>query len=285
MLDDTKVKQSTTGAPIGNIVPGEPVYDVNGDKVGTVSEHDGQSTYFTAQRGIIFTHDLYVPMSAVTRADADGVYLNLAKDDISNQDWDNPPTAGVNTGTPYTNTGKTAAYGQGLDAAMRNSGTRGIGPQNEGIQQDTGNWTQTGDANVPVREEELLAQKERGEAGRARLHKDVVEQQQTMNVPVSHEELQVERVPVDDQQAAGDIGPDAFTDKDIDVPLMGEQVNVEKQVRVGEEVRLRRQDVTQQQQVSGTVRKEQVRVDGADEQDVSVYDTPDQPTIADSQQP
>src|SRR5215472_13563497 len=113
MLDDTNVKQGTTGAPIGNIVPGEPVYDVNGDKVGTVSEYDGRSTYFIVQRGIIFTHDLYVPMSAVTRGDADGVYLNLAKDAISNEGRDHPPTADVNTSTPYTNAGRVAAYGQG----------------------------------------------------------------------------------------------------------------------------------------------------------------------------
>jgi uncharacterized protein (TIGR02271 family) len=275
MLDNTNVDQGTTGAPGGRIVPGEPVYDVNGDKVGTISEYDGQSTYFVVQKGIIFTHDIYVPMSAVTRSDADGIYLNLAKDDITNQDWDNPPSGGVDTSTPYTGAGMTAAYGQGPDVGT----TRTTGAQ------DTGDWTQAGDVSVPVREEELLAQKERGEAGRVSLHKHIVEEQQTMDVPVTHEEVQVERVPVDDQQAAGEVGPDAFTEKDVDVPLMGEQVNVDKQARVGEEVRLRKQDVTQQQQVTGTIRKEQVRVDGADEQDIPEYGTPDQPTTVDSQQP
>jgi uncharacterized protein (TIGR02271 family) len=226
-----------------------------------------------------------VPMSALTRSDADGIYLNLAKDDVTNQGWDNPPSGGVDTSTPYTGAGTMAAYGQGPDVARRNRGAQDVGGQNRETRQDSGDWTPDGDVNVPVREEELLARKERGEAGRVRLHKDVVEEQQTMNVPVTHEEVQVECVPVDDQQAAGDVGPDAFTEKDLDVPLMGEQVNVDKQARVGEEVRLRKQNVTQQQQVSGTVREEQVRMDGADEQDTPEFDTPDQPTTVDSQQP
>ena len=47
-------------------------------------------------------------------------------------------------------------------------------------------------------------------------------------------------MPVDEQHAS-DLGPDAFTEKDIDVPLMGEQVVTDKRAHVAEEVRLRKQ--------------------------------------------
>jgi hypothetical protein len=67
------------------------VYDVNGDKVGSVSGASASADYFTLQKGMLFPRDYYVPMSAVSRIDPDGVYLNVAKDDIKNRGWENPP--------------------------------------------------------------------------------------------------------------------------------------------------------------------------------------------------
>jgi hypothetical protein len=40
---------------------------------------------------VIFTHDYHIPMSAISRIDPDGVSLNVAKDDIKNRVWENPP--------------------------------------------------------------------------------------------------------------------------------------------------------------------------------------------------
>jgi uncharacterized protein (TIGR02271 family) len=61
------------------------------------------------------------------------------------------------------------------------------------------------------------------------------------------------------------VGPDAFTERDIDVPVMGEELVAGKRAVVTEEVRLRKDAVTEDQQVSDTVRKERVTVEGADE--------------------
>ncbi|HEY7019651.1 MAG TPA: DUF2171 domain-containing protein [Ktedonobacterales bacterium] len=67
------------------------VYDVNGEKIGKVIGATTSADYFTLEKGLIFHHDYYVPMSAVSRLDPDGVYLNIAKDDIKNRGWENPP--------------------------------------------------------------------------------------------------------------------------------------------------------------------------------------------------
>jgi hypothetical protein len=66
------------------------VYDVNGDKIGKVRGASASADYFTLEKGMLFPRDYYVPTSAVTRIDPDGVYLNVAKDDIENRGWDNP---------------------------------------------------------------------------------------------------------------------------------------------------------------------------------------------------
>lgn len=73
------------------ISDGTTVYDMNGDKLGTVSGASASADYFTLQKGMLFPHDYYVPMSAVLRIDPDGVYLNVAKDDIKNRGWENRP--------------------------------------------------------------------------------------------------------------------------------------------------------------------------------------------------
>ena len=87
----------------------------------------------------------------------------------------------------------------------------------------------------------------------------MTEEQQTVSAPVTHEEVRVERVPID--RPATNLPPDAWQDKDIDVPIRGEELVIEKRAKVSEEVRIKQQPVTEEQQVTGTVRKERVRLD------------------------
>jgi len=124
--------------------------------------------------------------------------------------------------------------------------------------------TQDNDLRIPVVEEELTVGKRQEEQGRVRIHKDIVTEQQNVPVTLRHEEVVVERVPVTGQGTA-DMS-DAFQGQDIVVPVMGEEAVVGKQAHQVEEVRLRKEAVTENQQVSDTVRKERVIVDGVEDQ-------------------
>jgi len=131
--------------------------------------------------------------------------------------------------------------------------------------------TATGaDIRVPVMEEELLVSKTQQEEGRVHLHKEVIEERQTITVPVSREEVHIERVAVSGNVPAD---ADAFTERDISVPLMGEEVVTGKRAHVVEEVRLRKDQVTETEQVTDSVRKERVVVDGVDAQGHALPDT------------
>ncbi|HZS91201.1 MAG TPA: YsnF/AvaK domain-containing protein [Chloroflexota bacterium] len=154
-----------------------------------------------AHKGWLFPQDVYIPLQTVARNDADGVYLNLYKEDIQNQDWSAPP-----------------AYDTGAATAATGTMTTGTAPAGTLRVGDVA--TETDDVRVPAREEELVVGKEQRELGRVHLHKDVVEEQQTLTAPVTREEVRVERTPV--QGAATEAGPDAFTEQDIEVPVMGE---------------------------------------------------------------
>src|ERR687885_959105 len=56
--------------------------------------------------------------------------------------------------------------------------------------------SETSGRTVELREEELQARKQPVEKGRVQIGKDVVEEQQTLEVPVTREEVTVERRPV-----------------------------------------------------------------------------------------
>jgi uncharacterized protein (TIGR02271 family) len=124
---------------------------------------------------------------------------------------------------------------------------------------------------VELREEQLRARKETTEAGQVSVSKDVVTEQRSMNVPVTHEEVYVERKPVQRRPAdSADLGDR----EEIRVPVREEEVHVEKQPVVTEEVTVGKQPVQETEHVTGTVRKEVPRVERTGDVDVRGDDTP-----------
>lgn len=111
---------------------------------------------------------------------------------------------------------------------------------------------------IQLRGEVLRTFKERVQRGEVRLRKEVVTENQTVEVPVTREELVVERVPVSEQKtAAREIGGD----QEIRVPLSEERARVEKQQVVQDEVRVGKRAVQKTERVSDDVRHEELRVD------------------------
>jgi uncharacterized protein (TIGR02271 family) len=119
--------------------------------------------------------------------------------------------------------------------------------------------------HIELREEELRVEKERVEAGEVRLRKEVVNENKTIDVPVTREEVVVEKRSVGGRRpASADIGEDA----EVSVPVMEEQIKVEKTPVVREEVSLKKQQVQGTRQVSDTVKREEAWVDTVGEADV-----------------
>ena len=108
-------------------------------------------------------------------------------------------------------------------------------------------------------EEELTATVRQQEAGAVRIEKDVIEEERTLEVPVTEERIRVERRVVDRAATAADAG--AFEETVIEVPLRSETVDIQKQARVAEEVVISKDAVQRTEQVRDTVRREEVYVD------------------------
>jgi uncharacterized protein (TIGR02271 family) len=115
-----------------------------------------------------------------------------------------------------------------------------------------------GQQRMQLREEELRAEKRQVETGQVTLGKDVVEERRSMDVPVTREEVTIERQPVERRPSDRPIDEG---DRTIEVPVREERVDVEKQPVVYEEVGVGKRAVTETQSVSDTVRREEARVD------------------------
>jgi uncharacterized protein (TIGR02271 family) len=122
-----------------------------------------------------------------------------------------------------------------------------------------------------LREEQLNVSKERVQAGQVGLHKEVIEEQKTIDVPVTHEEVYIERRPVTD---GVDDGTPIGEGEQIQVPVSAEQVNVSKHTVTTGEVAIGKRQVEETQHVSDTVRREEARLD--QQGDVNVHDTTSQ---------
>ncbi|MCU1593237.1 MAG: photosystem reaction center subunit [Frankiales bacterium] len=110
-------------------------------------------------------------------------------------------------------------------------------------------------------EEQLHVGTEKVEAGRARLRKYIVTEEQQVTVPVSHEEVRLEREPITDANVDQALdGPD-ISEEEHEVVLTAERPVVAKETVPVERVRLATETVTEQQQVTETVRKEQIESD------------------------
>jgi uncharacterized protein (TIGR02271 family) len=110
-------------------------------------------------------------------------------------------------------------------------------------------------------EEELRVGTEARERGRVRLRKYVTTEQVTQTVPVQREEVRLEDEPITDANVDAATSGPKVTDSGHEVVLHGEQPVVEKRVVPRERVRLDKEVVTDQEQVAGEVRKEQIDVD------------------------
>ena len=86
----------------------------------------------------------------------------------------------------------------------------------------------------------------------------------TKTVPVSHEEVRIEREPITDANRADAVdGPD-ISEEEHEVVLHEDEVVVDKQTVAKERVRMGTETVTEDHDVSEEVRKEQIETDGTD---------------------
>ncbi len=105
------------------------------------------------------------------------------------------------------------------------------------------------------------------ESGRARLRKYVVTEEQTVTVPVTREEIRIEREPITEANRDQALAGAEISEEEHEVVLHEERVVVNKETVPVERVALGKETVTEQQEVTESVRKEQIDTDGVERSD------------------
>ncbi|CAI37923.1 Uncharacterized protein conserved in bacteria [Corynebacterium jeikeium] len=113
-------------------------------------------------------------------------------------------------------------------------------------------------------EERLNVQKDKVQTGEARLRKYVVTDTETVEVPVTREEVRVERTPISEEEAANLKGNIDEAGQEASVTLSEERVSVNKETVPVEKVSLNKEQITETERHTEEVRKEQIdsNIDG-----------------------
>ncbi len=215
---------------------GMTAYDRSGERLGVIENIDDDG--ITIEKGRIFHRDVHVPYDNIEDVRADDVIIREGKEKLGEEreEWKEPDESRKSTSeaelkvAPRTREEERGGYGR-----------------------------ETEEARIPVREEELEAQKRERE-GEVRVRKDVTTETQRFEVPVQKEEVRVEHVPGSEARMA-EMDEKAFQEEEVRIPVREEEVEVTKRPVVKDEVRVSKEARTEEQEVSGEVRKENVKVD------------------------
>ncbi len=249
-------------------VYGTTVYDTDGDKIGSVGqvyldEESGAPEWVSVKTGLFGTKESFVPLQ---RAAVSGDRLEVAFDKERVKNAPRVDADGALSPAEeqelYTYYGLSSSEGrtEGTTEGRHTTGTTGDAYGTRGAGHDT-SGPNTDDA-MTRSEEHLVAGTRTEQAGKARLRKHVVTEQEQVTVPVSHEEVTLEREPITDANRGAALDGPAITEEEHEVTLKAERPVVETEAVPVERVKLGKTTVTDSETVSGEVRKEQIDFDG-----------------------
>jgi uncharacterized protein (TIGR02271 family) len=261
----------------------------DGDKIGKIDEiylddRTGQPEWALVNMGLFGSNANFVPLSNAT-VSGDNISVPFSKDKVKDApnmaadghlsedeerelyryyelDYDTGYDQAsyfdeTRTDVEPAYTGPTTGY---TDTTTTGYTDTGVTDRAEGaVGRDVSGPT-TDDA-MTLSEEQVRVGTERRERGRARLRKYIVTENVTETVPVSREEVRLEREPITDaNRDAAYAGPE-LSEEEHEVTLTEEVPVVDKDVVATERVRLDKDVVTDEEQVSEEVRREEVDLD------------------------
>jgi len=246
---------------------GRDAYDRNSDKVGKIEsiyydDQTGRPEWVAVGTGLFGRKVTFAPIAG-SSPQGDDLQLAYDKDTIKDApnceadghlseeeerrlfshykfDWDTTASSG------YGDQGRADTDFAGRDDRAR-AGTEQQGGSDDAMTRS---------------EEELRVGTERQATGKARLRKYVVTENEQVTVPVTREEVHVEREPITDANVGDAMsGPD-ITESEHEVVTHEERPVVSTETVPKERVRLQKETVTDRETVGGEVRKERIEVEG-----------------------
>jgi uncharacterized protein (TIGR02271 family) len=275
---------------------GYTVVDEGGSKIGKVDDlfldENDQPEYFGVKMGFLGTSSTLIPADITTINNEQGFielsqtkstvqdgpafdddreitpeyenevrsYYGLGPIESSGSYGDYEETNG-HSGAGTTDSTTAGTVGSGMSMGDTETGEfREHDRNQEGLSQPGSDLEDEDELRVQRSEEELRAGTREREAGAMKVRKRVRTDREQIEVPTKHEEVTVERVPVEGEATEAQIGED-----EVSVPVTEEEVVVDKRAVAKEEIRLRKDVVEDTEVVEEDVRREEIDVEDATE--------------------
>lgn len=193
----------------------------NNEDFGEVQ--DVSNGYVFVQKGLINKEKFFIPQDKVESFDGSVLRLSLSEDEVSSYQRDSFPTSSSSTQSESATT------------------------TSEGVEEEV---------TVPITEEKLEVNK-RVENSQATITKEPITETKTVEVPVSHEEVSIERRQPAGGQTKTSQGP-VTSKEEMEVPLKREEAEVSKTPYVKEEVSIKKKPVTETKEVTEEVTSERI---------------------------
>jgi uncharacterized protein (TIGR02271 family) len=200
------------------------------EDLGEVKEID--EDYVLVQKGLINKEKFYIPKNMAESYDGSVLRFNISKEEVRNRFMGDPQSVADQYSSSY-----------------RNADVR---------EKDTANVSKETDTRVPLIEERVNVSK-RESTEEATVTKEPVTETKTVEVPVTHEEVTIEKRPPKDRKYTSITSESPVESKtEIKIPLKREEVEVTKQPYVKEEVVVKKKPITETRQVSEEVGSEEL---------------------------
>ena len=201
----------------------------NDEDLGEVQEVG--DTYVVVQKGLINKEKFYIPQSEVESYDGDILRFRLSEDDVrSKYQSDTPP------------------HLSSVDNNVNNI-------ESEPKQEDS----ESESTRVPLIEEKLSVSKREVTYKEASLIKEPVRETKTVEVPLTYEELIIERrPPTEATTSQHELKPPVTAREEIKIPLKREEVEVKKEPYVKEEVVVKKRRTEERKTITEEVKSERL---------------------------
>jgi uncharacterized protein (TIGR02271 family) len=268
---------------------GYTVVDEGGSKIGKVDDlfldESDQPEYFGVKMGFLGTSSTLIPADITTVNNEQGfIEVSQTKDTVKDgpafdddreitPDYENEVRSyyglepvessgsyeetNGHSGAGTTDSTTAGTVGSGMSMGDTETGEfREHDRNREGLSQPGSDLEDEDELRVQRSEEELVAGTREREAGSVNVRKRVRIDRERVEVPTRREEVSVERVP-----ASGDASEAQIGAEEVSVPVVEDEVVVQKKPVVKEEIRLRKDVVHERQVVEEDVRREEVNIE------------------------
>jgi uncharacterized protein (TIGR02271 family) len=218
---------------------GMTVTSTKGERLGNVVRCGADT--FVVEKGVFFPKDYELRYDHITALNGEQIAYSLSDAD-----------------SRFASVAETARGGMVGSAATTAAAARAATAPARAVAPASASTSRQQEMRIPLMEEEIGIEKVSRETGHVRIHKTVKTEEKHFIVPVTREDVVIERVSASGDEEASEL---AFQEQTVDLPLHEEDLRVTKRSHVREEVVVHPIVQAMEKEASASLRHEEAEIE------------------------